>query len=106
MSSSRPLSNGDNGLQFAMEIAYYPTTADSAGYKLPARNPSGGPSTSRTWVRKGGLPVQFHDQEPSHSDGLQRFIAFAKTLSLPNTPILDAQPSSDGCDEWLRVLSR
>ncbi len=99
--------NGDNGTLFGMEIDYYPTTTDSAGYKLPS------PQSLWTGVDitdlgddKEMYRYSFMIKNHRNEDDYSRLIAFCRTLSLPNTPMLDAQSKQVmDVDEWLRTFA-
>ncbi len=101
--------NGGNGTEFLVELDYFPTTSNTAGYKLP--------SPSSLWG-SGVLDIkdygddkeiyryQFQIKNHRNDDNYSRFIPFCQTLYLPNTPILDAQSKLVmDVDEWLRVYA-
>jgi hypothetical protein len=98
--------NGDNGTEFAMEVDYYPTTTNSAGYKLPSPQSLWGDfDIGDLGDSKECYRYNFMIKNHRNEDDYSRLIPFCKTLWLPNTPILEAQSKQVmDVDEWLRVF--
>jgi hypothetical protein len=98
--------NGDNGTEFDMELDYYPTTANGAGYKLPSPQSLWGTDITDLGDDKETYRYNFLIKNHRGEDDYSRFIPFAKTLTMPNGPILDAQSKQVmDVDEWLRVYA-
>jgi hypothetical protein len=98
--------NGGNGNEFILEITYYSTTTNSAGYKLPAPASLTGPDISDLGSDKETYRYNYIIKNHRTEDDYSRLIPFAKTLSLPSGPVLDAQTKQVmDMDEWLRAFA-
>jgi hypothetical protein len=98
---------GQNGTVFGLEIDYYPTSANAAGYKLPSpQSLWGGFDIGDLGADKEIYRYNFPIKSHRDNDDYSRLITFAKALSLPNTPTLDAQAKQVmEVDEWLRTFA-
>jgi hypothetical protein len=103
--------NGGSGTEFMMEIQYYTTAANAAGYKVTQPGTSDHIYTDGLDIKdygpnKEAYRLQFQIKNHRNQDDYSRWIPFCQTLWLPNTPILDAQSRQVmDVDEWLRMFA-
>ena len=98
--------NGDQGTEFNMELDYYPTSANGAGYKLPSPQSLWGTDITDLGDDKETYRYNFQIKNHRGEDDYSRFIPFAQTLAMTNGPILDAQAKQVmDVNEWLRTYA-
>jgi hypothetical protein len=98
--------NGGSGIEWEMELLYYPTSANASGYKIPQPDGVIGVDISDLGSDKEAYRYNFIMKNHRGEDDYSHFIAFAKTLSLPSGPTLDAQAKQVmDVDEWLRMYA-
>ncbi len=98
--------NGGAGQLWQFELTYYPTSTNSAGYKLPS--PQAFWSTDITYLGADEENYRYNFILKNHrvEDDYRRFIPFTRMMSMTNGPLLDAQSQQlMDVDEWLRVFA-
>ncbi len=97
--------NGGDGTMFEMELIYYPTTANSIGYKLP--QPDGVVGTDMTDMGNDKEFYRYNFMMKSHrnTDDYSRFIAICKALSLTGTALDTATRQVMDIDQWMRAYA-
>ncbi|HTI99972.1 MAG TPA: lamin tail domain-containing protein [Dongiaceae bacterium] len=97
--------NGNDGTLFEYELTYYPLTADTNGYKLPAPDNVQGVDISDLGDDKERYRYNFIIKNHRNADDYTTFIHFAKQWNL-NDAALDTQTRATmDVDEWLRAYA-
>ena len=99
--------NGSDGRMFEMELIYYPTTANAAGYKLPQPDSVVGTDITDLGNDKEVYRYNFMIKNHREADDYTSFIALVKAWSLPaNNPALDAQTRQlMDLNQWMRAYA-
>ena len=101
---STAFENGGDGTMWELELIYYPTSANSFGYKLPQPDAVVGTDISNLTDDKEFYRYNFILKNHRDADDYNRFITFGKTLSLANNSQLDLESKLVmDVDEWMRV---
>ncbi|HKQ36890.1 MAG TPA: lamin tail domain-containing protein [Verrucomicrobiae bacterium] len=97
--------NGGDGTMFEMELIYYPTTANSVGYKLP--QPDGVIGTDMTDLGNDKEIYRYNFMMKNHrdTDDYSRFITMCKALSLSGTALDTATRQIMDIDQWMRAYA-
>ncbi len=95
--------NGGDGSLYELELIYYPTTADAAGYKNPQPDNVLGVDISDLGDDKELYRYDFIIKNHRDADDYRRFITFAKTLDLRGTALDQGSRQVMDVNEWLRV---
>jgi hypothetical protein len=97
--------NGGDGTLFEMELIYYSTTADAAGYKLPQPNTSRGTEIADHGNDKERYRYNFVLKNHRSADDFSQFIAFAKPFGLSGTALETQTRQMMDIDQWLRAYA-
>ena len=98
--------NGASGIEWEMELIYYPTTTNQFGYKLPQPDNVMGVDISDLGDDKEIYRYDWIIKNHRDADDYSGLIPFAKTFSLPSGPALDVQTKwVMDVDEWLRSFA-
>lgn len=96
---------GGGGQQFEMELIYYPTTANAAGYKLPQPDSVVGTDMTNLGDDKEIYRYNFMLKGGREEDDYSRFIALCKAWSQTGTA-LDVQTKAlMDIDQWMRAYA-
>lgn len=97
--------NGADGTQFEMELIYWPTTANAAGYKLPQPDDVTGLDLADLGNDKETYRYNFMLKNHRDTDDYRDFMLFCKTLSLTGAQ-LDAQSRQImDVNQWMRAYA-
>ncbi len=97
--------DGGDGSQFEMELIYYPTTANTAGYKLPQPDNVVGTDLTDLGNDKEIYRYNFMLKNHRDTDDYSRFIQFCKTLSLSGAALDTASKQVMDIDQWMRAYA-
>ncbi len=96
---------GDGGQQFEMELIYYPTSTNSAGYKLPQPDSVIGTDMTNLGDDKETYRYNFMLKGGRERDDYSNFIRLCKAWSLTGTA-LDVQTKAlMDIDQWMRAYA-
>lgn len=96
---------GGGGQQFEMELIYYPTSANAAGYKNPQPDNVVGTDMTNLGDDKEIYRYNFMLKGGRDEDDYSNFIRLCKAWSLTGTP-LDVQTSAlMDMDQWMRAYA-
>ncbi|MSU31737.1 MAG: hypothetical protein EXS25_03560 [Pedosphaera sp.] len=96
---------GSAGKLFELELIYYPTTANAAGYKLPQPDGVQGIDISNLGNNKESYRYNFILKNHRLEDDYSGFIRFAKSWSLSGAELDSQTPTTTDWDEWMRAYS-
>ena len=97
--------NGGDGQQFEMELIYYPTSANAAGYKNPQPDSVVGTDMTNLGDDKENYRYNFMLKGGREEDDYSRFIRLCKAWSLTGTA-LDVQTKAlMDIDQWMRAYA-
>jgi hypothetical protein len=97
--------DGGDGTLYELELTYYPTTANAAGYKLPSPDNTQGVDISDLGNDKETYRYNFIIKNHRNEDDYSALMNLGKVWSLPD-PALNAQtPSVMDVDEWLAAYA-
>jgi hypothetical protein len=97
--------NGGDGQLFEMELIYYPTTANAAGYKNPQPDGVLGTDMTNLGDDKEFYRYNFMIKNNRDLDDYSRFIALCKAWALSGSA-LDAQTKQlMDIDQWMRAYA-
>jgi hypothetical protein len=94
--------NGGDGTFFELELIYYPTMANGAGYKFPQPDSVLSVDFQDLGGDKENYRYDFIIKNHRDADDYSRFIPFAKTFSLNDAAIEAQAPQVMDVDAWLR----
>ncbi len=93
--------NGGNGTLHELELTYYPTTANAAGYKLPSPDNTQGVDISDLGNDKENYRYNFIIKNHRGVDDYSTLMNFAKIWSLTGTSLDTQTRLTMDVDEWL-----
>ena len=94
--------NGSDGTLFELELIYYPTSANGAGYKLPQPDNVQGVDFGDLGSNKETYRYNFILKNHRNTDDYSRFITFAKSWSLGGAALEPQTSLTTDWDEWMR----
>lgn len=94
--------NGSDGTLFELELNYYPTSANGAGYKLPQPDNVQGVDFGDLGSNKETYRYNFILKNHRNTDDYSRFITFAKSWSLGGAALEPQTSLTTDWDEWMR----
>lgn len=97
--------NGGDGTMFEMELIYWPTTANAAGYKLPQPDSVVGTDMTELGNDKEIYRYNFMMKNHRDTDDYSRFITMCKALSLSGTALDTATRQIMDIDQWMRAYA-
>lgn len=97
--------NGGDGTLFEMELIYYPTSANAAGYKNPQPDQVIGTDVTNMGDDKEIYRYNFMIKNHRDRDDYSRFIALAKAWSLSGTPLDTQTQLLMDVDQWMRAYA-
>jgi hypothetical protein len=98
--------NGGSGIEWELELIYYPTTSNQFGYKLPNPDNVVGVDISDLGTNKEIYRYDFILKNHREADDYSRLLTFARTFSLPSGSALDLETRQVmDVDEWLRAFA-
>ncbi len=97
--------NGGEGTLWELELIYYPTTANAAGYKLPSPDAVQGVDYSNLGNDKETYRYNFIIKNHRGEDDYSQFITFAKQFSLSGSQLEQQTRVTMDIDEWLRAYA-
>ena len=97
--------NGNDGTQFEMELIYYPTTANAAGYKNPQPDTVVGTDITNLGDDKEIYRYNFMIKNHRDTDDYSRFIALAKAWSLTGAALDSQTRQLMDIDQWMRAYA-
>ena len=98
--------NGGDGIEYEMELVYYPYTADPYGYKYPQPDNVWGTDISDLGKDKEMYRYDFIIKNHRDVDDYRGLISFARTFSLSSDALLEAQTRQFmDMNEWVRAYA-
>jgi hypothetical protein len=98
--------NGGAGGMWQFELTYYPTTTNSAGYKLPSPQLITGVDITDLGADQEHYRYNFINKHHRATDDYRRLLPFARMLAMTNGPILQSQSQQlMDVDQWLRTFA-
>jgi len=97
--------NGGDGTMFEMELIYYPTTANAAGYKLPQPDGVIGTDVTNLGDDKEIYRYNFMIKNHRDVDDYRPFIALAKAWSLSGAALDTQTRQLMDIDQWMRAYA-
>ncbi len=98
--------HGGDGTLFELELTYYPTTANAAGYKLPQPDGvDGSVDYGDHGSDKERYRYNFIMKNHRDEDDYSRFLTFAKPFSLTGTQLLNQTAMTMDIDQWMRAYA-
>jgi len=97
--------NGGDGQLFEMELIYYPTTANAAGYKNPQPDSVLGTDMTNLGDDKEFYRYNFMIKNNRDLDDYSRFVALCKSWSLTGTALDTQTKQLMDIDQWMRAYA-
>ncbi len=97
--------NGTDGVMYEMELIYYPTTANAAGYKNPQPDSVVGTDITNLGDDKEIYRYNFMIKNNREVDDYNRLIALGKAWSLTGAALDSATKQLMDIDEWMRAYA-
>ncbi len=97
--------NGSDGTLYELEMTYYPTTANAAGYKLPSPDNVQGTDITDLGNDKERYRYNFIIKNHRNTDDYSTFMKFAQSWSLTGTALDTQSKLTTDVDEWLSVYA-
>ena len=97
--------NGGDGTMLEMELIYFPTTANAAGYKLPQPDSVMGTDMTDLGNDKEIYRYNFMMKNHRDADDYSRFITMCKALSLSGAALDTATRQVMDIDQWMRAYA-
>lgn len=94
---------GGDGTVFELELIYYPTTANSAGYKNPQPDNVLGVDLQDLGTDPELYRYNFLIKNHRDADDYRAFMRFARTLSLSGTPLEEQSRAVMDLSSWMRA---
>jgi hypothetical protein len=94
---------GEEGLLYEMEIIYYSTTANAAGYKLPRPNATQGVDLADYGDDKEAYRYLYIHKNHRAQDDYRPIMALAKAFSLSGSALETQTRQLMDMDQWLRA---
>lgn len=98
---STTFTNGSSGILYELELTYYPTTANAAGYKLPDPDNVQGTDITDLGTDKERYRYNFIIKNHRNTDDYSTLMNFAQSWSLTGSALDTRSRLTTDVDEWL-----